>query len=374
MDPVGQIGAPDRFFAQQDRTVTWASEATRQARIRGRSAAMNDGEERWVGIDVSKSKLDVAVMDVRGKLKNHVFANDARGHAALIAWVADRVGQVRPFACMEATGPYSEALAIALCDAGWHVSVVNPARIKGFAQGELTRNKTDRVDAGVLARFGQLLRPEPWLAPTPEVRELRALVDRLQNLKDMAQQESNRLEGAMNQPTMRASIESHLLWLQESIKQLERQIDDHIDRHPGLREDARLITSIPGVGSTTAAKVIAYLGDVRRFKNAKALAAFIGVTPRLKQSGSSVRGRSVISRSGHSSVRHALFMPALVARRHNLAVRAFGDRLKQGGMAPKAVIGACMHKLVHLIYGVVKSGLPFDVQKNVMRLDTQDGI
>lgn len=335
---------------------------------------MNNGEERWVGIDVSKRKLDVAVVDSRGKYKNHVFANDAKGHAALIAWVVDRLGVHRPCACMEATGPYGEALAIALSDAAWHVSVVNPARVKGFAQGELLRNKTDAVDAGLLARFGQLMRPEPWLAPPPEVRELRSLVDRLQNLKDMAQQEGNRLESAVAQPTMRASIESHLQWLHASIKQLEAKIDDHIDRHPGLRQDARIITSIPGIGSTTAAKVMAYLGDVRRFKNAKALAAFIGVTPRLRQSGSSVRGRSMISRSGHANLRHALFMPAMVARRHNQAVKAFGDRLKQGGMAPKAVIGACMHKLVHLIYGVVKSGLPFDPRRAVMRLDTQDGI
>lgn len=335
---------------------------------------MNNGEERWVGIDVSKSKLDVAVLDSRGKYKNHVFANDAKGHAALIAWVVDRLGVSRPCACMEATGPYSEALAIALSDAGWHVSVVNPARVKGFAQGELTRNKTDAIDAGLLARFGQLMRPEPWAAPPPEVRELRALVDRLQSLKDMLQQEGNRLEAAMNQPTMRASIESHLQWLHASIKALEQKIDDHIDRHPGLRDDARIIASIPGIGNMTAAKVIAYLGDVRRFRSAKALAAFIGVTPRLKQSGSSVRGRSTISRSGHASVRHALFMPAMVARRHNQAVKAFGDRLKQAGMAPKAVIGACMHKLVHLIYGVVKSGVPFDPQRAVMRLDIQDGI
>ena len=104
---------------------------------------------------------------------------------------------------MEATGAYSEASAIALVDAGVVVSVVNPARIKGFAQGELVRNKTDRADAALLARFGQAMRPERWVAPSLEVRELRALVDRLHNLKEMYQQEANRLESAMNQPGMR---------------------------------------------------------------------------------------------------------------------------------------------------------------------------
>ncbi len=336
---------------------------------------MNGSTDRWVGIDVAKSKLDVALLDERGKLRSHVFANDAKGHAALMAWLNQRGGSPQHIrVCMEATGCYSEALATSLVDAGWCVSVVNPARIKGFAQSELVRNKTDRADASLLARFGQAMRPEPWVVPSLQVRQLRALVDRLHNLKEMHQQEANRLEAAMNQTGMRESIESHMQWLQEGIKQLERQIDDHIDGHPQLREDAKLITSIPGVGNATAAKVMAYLGDVRRFRNAKALAAFIGVTPRLKLSGSSVRGRSMISRSGHAAIRHALYMPALVALKHNPIVKIFGERLKTGGMAPKAVVAACMHKLVHLIYGILKSGTAFNANFMVIRLDSQDGI
>jgi transposase len=335
---------------------------------------MNGNTGCWVGIDVAKSKLDVAWLDERGKLKNHVFTNDAKGHAALIVWLHDRTSDGTPRVCMEATGPYGEAPAIALADAGFVVSVVNPARIKGFAQSELLRNKTDRADAALLARFGQTMQPEPWLAPPLQVRELRALVDRLQSLKDMHQQEANRLQAAMNQAGMRASIDSHMQWLQASIKDLERQIDDHIDKHPGLREDVKLITSIPGVGNTTAAKVLAYLGDVRRFKNGKALAAFIGVTPRLKLSGSSVRGRSAISRAGHAGLRHCLYMPAMVALKHNPLVSVFGVRLKATGLAPKAVIAACMHKLVLLIYGILKSGTPFNPQFGVQRLDFEDSI
>ena len=336
---------------------------------------MNGSTGRWVGIDVAKGKLDVALLDENDKVKSHVFANDAKGHAALIAWLNQRgcaPGQAR--VCMEATGCYSETIATALVDAGWHVSVVNPARVKGFAQSELLRNKTDRADAALLARFGQALQPEPWAAPPLEVRQLRAMVERLQSLKEMHQQEVNRLEGAMNQTGMRDSIESHLQWLQQSIRQLERQIDDHIDGHPGLREDARLITSIPGVGNTTAAKVMAYLGDVRRFKNAKALAAFIGVTPRLKLSGSSVRGRSMISRSGHAQLRRSLYMPALVALKHNPIIKAFGARMKATGLAPKAVVAASMHKLVHLIYGILKSSTPFNANFLAASLDIQDGI
>jgi transposase len=336
---------------------------------------MNGNAGWWLGIDVAKGKLDVALVDERGKLKSRVFSNDTKGHAGLVAWLRERSGATADLrVCMEATGPYSEAPATALVDAGFVVCVVNPARIKGFAQGELVRNKTDRADAALLARFGRAMQPQPWLAPSVEMRELRALVDRLQSLKDMHQQEANRLEAAMNQAGMRTSIESHMQWLQISIKELEQQINDHIDKHPGLRDDVKLITSIPGLGNTTAAKVLAYLGNVRRFKNGKALAAFIGVTPRLKLSGSSVRGRSAISRAGHSGLRHCLYMPAMVAIKHNPLVSVFGVRLKAAGLAPKAVIAACMHKLVLQIYGILKSNTPFNPLFGVQQLDFQDGI
>jgi transposase len=337
---------------------------------------MNESTRRWVGIDVSKAKLDAAALDERGKVRNRVFANERKGFDALIAWLVERgASPVDTRLCMEATGPYSEGVATALADAGWFVSVVNPTRIKGFAQGQMLRNKTDRSDSTLLAQFARSMQPEAWVAPAPEVRQLRALVDRLQSLKDMHQQEANRLEAAtLEQPGLRSSIESHISWLERSIKELERQIDDHIDGHPRLREDTQLITSIPGIGRTTAAKVLAYLGDVRRFKSAKALAAFIGVTPSLKLSGSSVHGRSMISRRGHAAMRKSLYMPALVAMTHNPIVKAFSARLKHGGLAPKAVIAACMHKLVHLVYGILKSGTPFNPAIGAMRLDFQDGI
>lgn len=336
---------------------------------------MNGNIGWWVGVDVAKSKLDVAVLDDRGKIKSHVFDNSSKGFEALIAWLRQRrCDPASTKVCMEATGPYSEAVATTLSDAGWFVSVVNPSRIKGFAQSEMARNKTDKADAALLARFTQAMKPEAWTPPPQEVRELRSLVDRVQALKEMQQQEANRLESALNQPTMQTSIHSHVQWLRDSIKELERQIDDHIDRHPSLRADVELITSIPGLGNTTAAKVLAYLGDVRRFKSAKALAAFIGVTPKLKESGSSVRGRSMISRSGHAAIRHSLYMPAMVALKYNPLIKAFGLRLKGEGLAPKVVISASMHKLVRLIYGVLKSRAMFNAQFLGNSLDFQDGI
>ncbi|GAA6142746.1 IS110 family transposase [Hydrogenophaga sp. 5NK40-0174] len=329
-----------------------------------------------LGIDVSKAKLDVALLSsASGKVKSRVFKNSPQGFEQLHQWLIDRdCSADQLHVCMEATGPYCEGVATYLCDQGWSVSVVNPARVKGFAQGTMQRNKTDKADASLLARFALLMQPEAWQPAPVEVRELRSLIDRLQALKDMLQQERNRLEAVGEQDAMRESLLSHIDWLKRSIAELESKIDDHIDRHPDLKRDAELIASIPGMGSITAAKVLAYLGDVQRFKNAKALAAFVGVTPKLKESGTSVRGRSVIARSGHAAVRHALFMPSMVARRHNPLLKTFGDRLAAEGLRPKAVILACMHKLVRMIYGVLKSGRAFDARFLVGKLDIQDGI
>jgi transposase len=329
-----------------------------------------------VGMDVSKRTLDIAVL-ANNKIKSKVFSNTRAGHQELSHWLLERGHEpTATHICMEATGPYSEVVATVLVEAGWRVSVVNPARIKGFAQSELARNKTDRADAALLARFCAAMQPSLWTPPSAEWRELRGWVDRLQALKDMHQQESNRMEAlvASGQSFLFAAVQLHLDWLTEQIEQLVRDIDDHINRHPELKQDADLLHSIPGIGSTTVAKVLAYAGNVRRFTNAKALAAFIGLTPRQRLSGTSVKGRTMMSRTGHADLRRALYMPGLVARRHNPVLKAFGDRLSTTGLAPKAVIGAVMRKMAHLIYAVIKSGLPFDADFSARKLDLQDGI
>ena len=330
----------------------------------------------FVGIDVSKSKLDCAVL-ISGKIKSKVVSNDWPGFALLNAWLQER-GAVcdSTHLCMEATGPYSEQSALALVGFGWIVSVVNPARIKGFAISELARNKTDRADAALLARFCAAMRPSIWTPPSPAYRQLRALVERLQALKDMRQQEANRLEAhhASAETTVLPNVKSHIAWLDKQIAKLQRDINDHIDGHPELKADAELIASIPGIGEATVAKVLAYAGDLRRFDNGKALAAFIGICPRQRQSGSSVKGRTMICRSGHAALRKALYRPGLVALRYNPILQVFGARMKANGLAPKAVVGAAMRKLAHLIYGVVKSGKPFDVNFAMRGVAIQDGI
>lgn len=329
-----------------------------------------------VGIDVSKKKLDIALL-VNGKTKTKVLGNCAEGHRALVDWLnKSKVPLSAMHVCMEATGVYSEPVALALHQAGMVVSVVNPACIKGFGHSENIRNKNDAIDAGLIARYCAAMKPSPWTPPPLEQRQLRAWSVRIQALKDIRQQEENRLDALTfsGMEEVAQHVHQHIDWLSAEIEKLDGDINNHIDRHPGLKHDADLLTTIPGVGMTTVAKILGHLGDIRRFDNAKAFAAFLGVTPRQRSSGSSLKGRTTISRTGNTSLRAALYMSSLVARRYNPIVHQFANRLAATGMAKKAVIGAVMHKLAHLIYGVIRNDKPFDPNYLSKGLVIQDGI
>lgn len=329
-----------------------------------------------VGVDISKKKLDVALL-VNGKIKAKVVENSATGHQCLLDWLdKSKVPRAGLHVCMEATGVYYEAVASALHDAGLTVSVVNPGCIKGFGQSENLRNKTDKADAALIARYCAAMSPMRWAPPPLEQRQLRAWSQRIQALKDMRQQESNRLESytVSGMSEVAEHARSLIAWLDAEIKQLEHDVDDHIDRHPGLKHDAELLTSIPGIGNTTAARLLGQLGDIRRFGSAKRFAAFLGVTPRQRSSGTSIKGRTMMSRTGSVALRTALYMPGMVASRYNPLLRPFAQRLAATGMAKKAVIGAVMHKLAHFIYGVIKTNKPFDPNYLAKGLAIQDGI
>jgi transposase len=329
-----------------------------------------------VGIDVSKKKIDVELL-MNGKVKSKVLDNSAEGHRLLLDWLGkSKVSLTELHVCMEATGVYYEPVALALHGAGIKVSVVNPGCIKGFGHSENIRNKNDAVDAGLIARYCLAMSPMPWTPPPLEQRQLRAWAVRVHALKDIRQQEANRLEAhtVTGMDEVAAHVTEHITWLDAEIKKLEKEIDDHIDRHPGLKHDAELMGSIPGIGATTVARILGHIGDVRRFESAKAFAAFLGVTPKQRTSGTSIKGRTMLSRTGSTALRAALYMPSLVASRHNPILKRFAERLLGTGMAKKAVIGAVMHKLTHLIYGVIHTGKPFDPQYLSKGLALQDGI
>jgi transposase len=312
-----------------------------------------------LGIDISKLKFDVALLRAGGKFKHRVFPNTPAGFLQLSAWLEKQKVE-RVHACLEATGTYSEAVATYLSDAGHVVSVINPAAIKAYGQSRLSRTKTDKADASLIAQFCQERRPPQWLPRPMEIRELQALVRRLDALLEMRGMEANRLEVTAGAGVVRESLVGHLAFLDGEIARTEALIRSHIVGHPGLRERRDLLLSIPGIGDTTAAKLLGEIMEVKLYESARQLAAFAGLVPQLHESGSSVRRKARLSKKGAPRLRKALYFPAIVAMRHNPQVRALSERLKKRGKCPMQIIGAAMRKLIHLAYGVLKSGKPFN--------------
>lgn len=311
-----------------------------------------------LGIDLAKDKFD-AVLLHHGRSHHRTFSNRPAGFDQLQTWLA-RHGSPQVHACLEATGTYGDALALFLHDAGHTVSLVNPAQVKAYGESELSRNKTDQSDAGLVARFCQSQQPRAWTPPPPEVRELQALVRRLESLQEMRQQEAHRLASGVRAEAVRTSLQETLAFLDAEIHKLEQQIRDHVERHPGLKAQRDLLASIQGIGAKTATTLLAEYVDLSRYASARALVAFAGLNPQRHESGRSVHGKPRLSKKGSARVRKALYWPAIVAMTHNPVVRAFAERLRARGKPNLVIIGAAMRKLLHLVYGVLRSGQPFD--------------
>lgn len=314
----------------------------------------------FLGIDVSKNTLDAALLSQpnQPKPRHKVFANTPASHQQLLKWLKDQ-GAESVHACLEATGTYAEAVARALHEAGHQVSLVNPALIRAFGQSQLSRTKTDKADSQLIARFCQMHQPPLWTPLAPEMAALQALVRRLEALDEMRMMEENRLESGVTSLEVRASLEEHLAYLQAQIEKTRCQIKDHIDQNPTLKSQRDLLTSIPGIGEATAALLLAEV-DATQFESARQVAAFAGLVPRHRQSGTSVRGRSRLSKAGSSRLRKGLYFPALTALRFNPLIRALGLRLSAKGKSKMLIIGAAMRKLLHIAFGVLKSRRPFD--------------
>ena len=232
-----------------------------------------------LGLDVSKLTFNACLVRDGGKLRHKVFANNPDGFAQLSAWLAQQaVTQVH--ACMEATGTYGDALATYLHAQAQRVSIVNPAAIKAYAQSHLSRTKTDRVDAALIAGFCAERKPPAWHPPAPEVQELQALVRRLESLTERHTAEENRLSSGISVESVRASVEELLAHLAEQIKKTEALIRDHIESHPKLKRQRQLLDSIPGIGATTAAALLAEVADFAQYGSARQVAAFAGLVPR----------------------------------------------------------------------------------------------
>lgn len=313
-----------------------------------------------VGVDVSKNKLDVALLTSQAKFRSKVFSNDLPGFKALLLWLSAQLpdGHGDAHVCMEATGAYHEALALFLHDQGVLVSVVNPLRVKRFAEANMVRNKTDDGDAKCLARFCQVQQPDRWEAPTPSVRILQALVGRLETLQQMRQAECNRLE--VTHESIRASIAKLIVKLDVEITRVRKQIEKTIGDDPDLKRRDELLRTVPGLGDKTIPQLLAYIGRPERFKSVKALIAYAKLAPMIKQSGTSLNKHRGTHPMGHTALKQALYFPAMVAGRFNPLVAAFWARLKAQNKPGKLIVEACMHKLLAIAYGVLRSGKPFD--------------
>jgi transposase len=311
-----------------------------------------------VGIDIAKAKFDMALF-FKGKVKRKVGRNTQDGFKDVCSWLSRHVG-APVHACLEATGNYGEELAIALVEAGHVVSIVNPAQVKAFGKSELLRTKTDQVEAELIGRFCAAMRPVPWAPPAPELRELQALVRRLDALIEIRAEEKLRLKTS-GSTRVKGSIQDVMTFLDKQIAALEKQIRTHFNQHPDLKSQRDLLTSIPGIGEYTAAVILAEARCLEAFTSARQLVAYSGLAPQERMSGSSVRGKTRICKIGNARLRRALYMPALSAKLCNRAAIALFERMTANGKARMAAIAAIMRKLLVWSFGVLKSGRPFSL-------------
>jgi len=315
-----------------------------------------------LGIDIAKDQF-VSVLLVEGESSEPAaFDNTPAGFGRLQRYLKKRKRKTL-HACMEATGRYHEALADFLYAQGFSVSVVNPAQIKAYGDSQLRRNKTDRLDAALIADFCRTQQPPLWSPPPPEWRQLQALVRHLEDLQADYQRQRNRqhaLQHAVQTaPLVLDNLAAQLDLLKQQMEQVKQAIQEHLDQHPDLKRDKDLLTSIPGIGDLTAGKLLAEFRAIHDFDDVRQLVAFAGLNPRQHQSGKSVRGHTPISKQGRATLRALLFLPAIVAKNRYPCLQSRIERWRQRGLCEMEIVVALMRKLLHLIFGVLKSGQPF---------------
>jgi len=310
-----------------------------------------------VGIDIAKDKFDVCLLDVNGQVHEAVFDNRTSGINKLHKWLKKKDTKQAHIA-LEATGIYGELVAETMYQRGYAISIINPARIKAYGASQMRRNKTDQLDAALIADYCRTQKPALWTPPRHEIKALRALVRHFEDLKQERQRAKNRLSST-NSPFVQKQLRAQIRLLDKQIEEVKRAMKDHLNQHPDLKNDADLMQTIPGIGDITACVLLAELGNVRRFDNVREVVAFMGLNPRQHHSGKKQTTHG-ISRMGRASLRAALYMPAVVAKRCNPTLKAFAQRLETRQLKGKQIIVAVMRKLAHLVYGILKSGKAFD--------------
>ena len=308
-----------------------------------------EGEARFVGIDVSKAQLDVAV---RPTGKRWTLPYDQTGIEGLIPQIVD----LEPaLVLLEATGGLELPLVAALAAAALPVVVVNPRQVRDFAKATGTLAKTDTLDAGVLAHFADAVRPEVRPLKDAETQVLNSLTARRRQVMTMLVSEKNRLGTAIGAVSPR--IEAHIAWLEQELSDLDKGLRQTLRRSPVWREKDDLLRTVPGVGEQISLTLLANLPELGTLNRRQQIAALVGVAPYNRDSGA-LRGKRAVW-GGRSRVRAVLYMGALVASRHNPAIRDFYQRLLAAGKPKKVALVASMRKLLVILNGMLKHGPPW---------------
>jgi transposase len=306
-------------------------------------------EETYIGIDVSKATLDVA-LGSGGELLQ--VPNDEEGTKGLL----ERLRAVAPrLVVLEATGGYESLVAGAIAGAGISVAVVNPRQVRDFAKATGVLAKTDSIDARVLARFAEAVRPEPRPLPTAEVKELDEMLSRRRQLVDMLTMEKNRLGIAASQ-SMKKGLRRHIDWLEEALRRANHDIDQAVRKSPAWREQENLLRSVPGIGPVTARTMLAELPELGTLDRKK-VAALVGVAPLNRDSGTMKGTRSCWG--GRASIRQVLYMATLTAVRINPVIRHAYRAFRARGKKPKVALVACMRKLLTILTAIVRDRRPW---------------
>jgi transposase len=303
---------------------------------------------RYVGIDVSKDRLDVAVL---GEERGEQVDNTQAGIAKLV----QQMQEVCPeLIVVEATGGYQRAVVEALFWAGLAVAVVNPARVRQFARACGLLAKTDKLDAQVLAVFGQRVQPKPYTGKSEAEKQLSALLVRRKQVEEMLKAEQNRLR--TTSPSLRSSVEQVIVCLKEQKKRLDEQIQQFLQEQPVWQEQTEILASAPGVGMVTTATLLAELPELGKMDRKK-IAALVGVAPMNYDSGKKRGYRK--TKGGRTNVRSVLYMSTLVATRYNPLIRTQYQHLLKRGKEKKVALTACMRKFLTILNAMMRDQQPF---------------
>ena len=316
----------------------------------------------FIGIDISKATFNAAIL-IDETLYNERFNNEKKGFASFLRWIKS-ISKDKATFCLEATGIYGLALAKFLHKKKQLVMVVNPIKTNAFCRMEMQRNKTDKADAQSIAHYANylhlkgLVNKNKFTPKSKDFERLQYLNVRLDQLGKMKTQEQNRLDVSLDKGATK-SIKSMIALIKKQQSQIEDEIKVVVKQNDELNQQVKLLISIDGIADKTAWAILAGLGDISFFENAKQVTSYAGLNPKIEDSGTSVH-RTSLSKMGDKRLRKSLFMPALVAIRYNLLMIDLYERLLKQGKPKKVALCAVMRKLLVIAYGVLKSGKPFD--------------